>query len=591
MVAQDSVDLVRRFIGLPLEKRKLFWRAMRDEAVDLSLLPIPADLAPATEAPLSHAQRRMWALWKLDPGSGASNIFSATRLTGDLDRAALSRAFALLLRRHAALRTVFRQGDGEPVQTVLDDADFRLATDDLGHLPADEREQTARRLMEEEAQAPFDLEAGPLLRARLVRLAEQDHRLLVTMHHIASDGWSMTVLIREFAELYRAIRQGGRIDLPPPPIRYADYALWQKNMLEAGEAERQLAYWVGRLGGDRVPLELPADRPRPARQSHSGAVLRFTLDAELAGKLHAFAREQDVTPFMLLLSAFSLLLHRHSGQGDIAIGVPVANRDRAECEGVVGFFVNTQVLRLRIDGRDRVADLLAHVRQTALEAQAHQDLPFEQLLEALKLERSLSYNPLFQVMFNHQRRDGRVSATMDGLRVQPMALDSAVASYDLTLDTVEEEGGGIEACFTYATDLYDHDRIDRLRRHFETLLLGLVADAGCRVGDVALLTAGEQAQLAVWNAPVAAEPFEPVHQRIAALAAAFADRPAVVDGGSDAEALSFATLDRRANALAQRLAAAGVGPEVRVGIALPRGPGMIVALLAVLKAGGAYVPL
>ncbi|KJR63083.1 hypothetical protein VY88_23170 [Azospirillum thiophilum] len=591
MVAQDSVDLVRRFIGLPVEKRKLFWRAMRDEAVDLSLLPIPADLAPATEAPLSHAQRRMWALWKLDPASGANNIFSATRLAGDLDRAALSRAFGLLLRRHAALRTVFRQGDGEPVQTILDEADFRLAVDDLGHLPADEREQAARRLMEEEAQAPFDLETGPLLRARLLRLAEQDHRLLVTMHHIASDGWSMAVLIREFAELYRAIRQGGRVDLPPPPIRYADYALWQKNLLGAGEAERQLAFWLDRLGGDRAPLELPSDRPRPARQSHRGALLRFTLDAELAGRLRAFARERDVTLFMLLLSAFSLLLHRHSGQGDIAIGVPVANRDRAECEAVVGFFVNTQVLRLRIDGRDRVADLLAQIRQTALEAQANQDLPFEQLLEALRLERSLSYNPLFQVMFNHQRRDGRAFSAMDGLRVEPMALDSAVASYDLTLDTVEEEGGGIEASFTYATDLYDHDRIDRLRRHFETLLSGLAGDAGRRLGEVPLLTADERARFASWNAPVAAEAFEPVHQRIAAVAAAFAGRPAVIDGGPDGSALGFAALDRRANALACRLAAAGVGPEVRVGVALPRGPGMIVALLAVLKAGGAYVPL
>ncbi|CAO3403334.1 non-ribosomal peptide synthase/polyketide synthase [Azospirillum palustre] len=599
MVAQDSVDLVRRFIGLPVEKRKLFWRAMRDEAVDLSLLPIPADLAPATEAPLSHAQRRMWALWKLDPDSGANNIFSATRLAGDLDRDALSRAFERLLGRHAALRTVFRQGDGEPVQTVLDETEFRLAVDDLSHLPADGREPAARRLIEEETQAPFDLEAGPLLRARLVRLGRQDHRLLVTMHHIASDGWSMAVLIREFAELYRAIRRDGRIDLPQSPIRYADYALWQRNMLEAGEAERQLAYWLDRLGGDRAPLELPADRPRPARQSHRGGILRFTLGAELAGTLRAFARETDVTLFMLLLTAFTMLLHRHSGQGDIAIGVPVANRNRAECEGVVGFFVNTQVLRLRIDGRDRVADLLDRVRETALGAQAHQDLPFEHLLEALKLERSLSYNPLFQVMFNHQRRDGRATSAMDGLRVEPMALDSAVASYDLTLDTVEEEGGVIEAAFTYATDLYDHVRIDRLRCHFETLLCGLVADAGRRVGEVPLLTGEERARFAAWNAPVAAEAFEPVHARIAAMAAALGDRPAVVDGGLDgvpggvpgSGTLGFAALDRRANALACRLAAAGVGPEVRVGVALPRGPGMIVALLAVLKAGGAYVPL
>ncbi|WP_297836666.1 amino acid adenylation domain-containing protein, partial [Pseudomonas sp.] len=588
MNAQESLELARRFISLPLEKRSRFWQGMRDEGLDIGQWPIPAGVAPAQRAALSFAQRRMWVLWKMDVDSGAYNLSSAVRLRGSLDHCALNATFDALLQRHPALRTTFGQDDGEVFQSINDSAHIALVEKDFSAQADDQRDNLVRQYLEDAAHAPFDLEQGPLLRAHLLKLGGEERVLLLTMHHIVSDGWSLGVLIREFAELYPRLCLGQPPQLAPLPITYADYALWQRSLLEAGEGERQLSYWRAQLGDRRQPLELPTDRSRPAIQSYRGASLSWRFNRELAGDLRALAKAENVSLFMLLLAAFNLLLQRHSGQSDLCIGVPVANRSRLECEGLIGFFVNTQVLRSQLDSREVFSDLLARVKITALEAQAHQDLPFEQLLDALGLERSLSYNPLFQVMFNHQQRDLRAFDQLAGLSVEPMELGSKTAKFDLGLDTMEDDQHGLSATFSYATDLFDSVRIEQLRDHFQTLLSGIVADPHRAVGDLPMLGAAEQAQLSSWNQLQPRVARQPVHHWLSRVAAENPLREAVRCGD---QRLTFAQLEQRANRLAHHLRSEGVGVEVRVGVALPRSPEMIVALLAVLKAGAAYVPL
>jgi amino acid adenylation domain-containing protein len=588
MNAQESLELARRFIGLSLEKRSRFWQGMRDEGLDIGQWPIPAGVAPDQRAALSFAQRRMWVLWKMDADSGAYNLSSVVRLRGRLDLPALKSTFDALLQRHPALRTTFFQDDDEVFQSIRDDAHIALVEKDLSALNSNSRDARVGEYLDQAAHAPFDLEQGPLLRAHLLNLGGDEHVLLLTMHHIVSDGWSLGVLIREFAELYPRLCRGESVQLAPLPIAYTDYALWQRSVLEAGEAERQLGYWRGQLGERRQPLELPTDRPRPAIQSYRGASLSWRLPAELASNVRALAKAENVSVFMLLLAAFNLLLQRHSGQSDLCIGVPVANRNRLECEGLIGFFVNTQVLRSQLDSREAFSALLARVKTMALEAQAHQDLPFEQLLDALGLERSLSYNPLFQVMFNHQQRDLRAFDDLAGLRVEPMVLDSKTAKFDLGLDTIEDDQGDLSATFSYATDLFDDVRIAQLREHFERLLTSIVGDPQCALGDLPMLGEAEQAQLASWNQLQPVVSREPVHTWLSRVSAEQASREAVRCGS---HSLTFAELEQRANQLAHYLRSEGVGTEVRVGVALPRSPQMIVALLAVLKAGGAYVPL
>jgi amino acid adenylation domain-containing protein len=588
MNAQESLELARRFISLPLEKRNRFWQGMRDEGLDIGQWPIPAGIAPAQRAALSFAQRRMWVLWKMDADSGAYNLSSAVRLTGRLDLDALNATFDALLQRHPALRTTFTQNDSEVFQSIRDDAHIALVEEDFSAVEKGQRDTRVRQYLEHAAHAPFDLEQGPLLRAHLLNLGGEERVLLLTMHHIVSDGWSLGVLIREFAELYPRLCRGQFVQLAPLPIAYADYALWQRSLLEAGEAERQLGYWRAKLGDRRQPLELPTDRPRPAIQSYRGASLSWRFTPELAGDLRALAKAENVSLFMLLLAAFKVLLQRHSGQTDLCIGVPVANRNRLECEGLIGFFVNTQVLRSQLDSREAFSAFLARVKTTALEAQAHQDLPFEQLLDSLGLERSLSYNPLFQVMFNHQQRDLRAFDELAGLRVEPMTLDSKTAKFDLGLDTLEDDQNGLSATFSYATDLFDGVRIAQLRDHFERLLTSIVADPLRALGDLPMLGEAEQSQLTSWNHLNPPVSHEPVQHWLARVAAEHAPREAVRCGD---QVLTFAELEQHANRLAHYLRGEGVGAEVRVGVALPRSPQMIVALLAVLKACGAYVPL
>ncbi|TQH61179.1 pyoverdine non-ribosomal peptide synthetase PvdD [Pseudomonas aeruginosa] len=533
---------------------------------------------------LSFAQERQWFLWQLEPESTAYHIPSALRLRGRLDVDALQRSFDSLVARHETLRTRFRLEGGRSYQQVQPAVSVSI-----------EREQFGEEGLIERIQAivvqPFDLERGPLLRVNLLQLAEDDHVLVLVQHHIVSDGWSMQVMVEELVQLYAAYSRGLEVALPALPIQYADYALWQRSWMEAGEKERQLAYWTGLLGGEQPVLELPFDRPRPARQSHRGAQLGFELSRELVEAVRALAQREGASSFMLLLASFQALLYRYSGQADIRVGVPIANRNRVETERLIGFFVNTQVLKADLDGRMGFDELLAQARQRALEAQAHQDLPFEQLVEALQPERNASHNPLFQVLFNHQSEIRSVTpeVQLEDLRLEGLAWDGQTAQFDLTLD-IQEDENGIWASFDYATDLFDASTVERLAGHWRNLLRGIVANPRQRLGELPLLDAPERRQtLSEWN-PAQREYVVQgtLQQRFEEQAR---QRPQAVALILDEQRLSYGELNARANRLAHCLIARGVGADVPVGLALERSLDMLVGLLAILKAGGAYLPL
>ncbi|HGE7031735.1 TPA: pyoverdine non-ribosomal peptide synthetase PvdD, partial [Pseudomonas aeruginosa] len=512
---------------------------------------------------LSFAQERQWFLWQLEPESAAYHIPSALRLRGRLDVDALQRSFDSLVARHETLRTRFRLEGGRSYQQVQPAVSVSI-----------EREQFGEEGLIERIQAivvqPFDLERGPLLRVNLLQLAEDDHVLVLVQHHIVSDGWSMQVMVEELVQLYAGYSQGLDVVLPALPIQYADYALWQRSWMEAGEKERQLAYWTGLLGGEQPVLELPFDRPRPARQSHRGAQLGFELSRELVEAVRALAQREGASSFMLLLASFQALLYRYSGQADIRVGVPIANRNRVETERLIGFFVNTQVLKADLDGRMGFDELLAQARQRALEAQAHQDLPFEQLVEALQPERNASHNPLFQVLFNHQSEIRSVTpeVQLEDLRLEGLAWDGQTAQFDLTLD-IQEDENGIWASFDYATDLFDASTVERLAGHWRNLLRGIVANPRQRLGELPLLDAPERRQtLSEWNPA----------QRECAVQGTLQQRfeeqvrqwPQAVALILDEQRLSYGELNARANRLAHCLIARGVGADVPVGLALER---------------------
>ncbi|MBY8943659.1 non-ribosomal peptide synthetase, partial [Pseudomonas tolaasii] len=591
MNAEDSLKLARRFIGLPLEKRQLFLQALQKEGVDFSRFPIPAGVEVEDRQALSYAQQRMWFLWQLDRASGAYNLPGAVRLKGALNFGAMEQAFASLVGRHETLRTVFqRQADDRLAQVAVEPS---LAIDqlDLSTLTPAEREQAVIDAATRQSLLPFDLEHGPLLRVQLLKLDDQEHVLLLTLHHIVSDGWSMNVLIDEFIRFYDAHERNETPQLPALPIQYSDYALWQRRWLEAGEQARQLEYWQARLGDEHPVLELPTDRARPAMPSYQGTRHNFAIDPSLAAQLRSCAQKHNVTLFMLLLGAFNVLLHRYTGQGDIRIGVPIANRNRSEVEGLIGFFVNTQVLRTELTGQTRVSELLQGIKEHALGAQAHQELPFERLVEALKVERSLSHTPLFQVMYNHQPVVADIASvsTASGLELVAVEWQGRTTQFDLTLDTYEKSGT-LHAALTFANDLFDAPSIERMAQHWISLLHAMVADAEQRVGELPMLNADEQRVLVRdWNQTVESYPTQcPIHHLIEQQVQRTPQAPALVFGSTT---LTYAQLDARANQLANFLREKGVGPDVLVGVCVERSIEMVVGLLAIIKAGGAYVPL
>ncbi|MBA2672822.1 non-ribosomal peptide synthase/polyketide synthase, partial [Ramlibacter sp.] len=541
------------------------------------------------DVPLSYAQQRLWFLDRYEPQSAAYNIPMAMRLKGrGMDAAKLQAVFAQLVARHESLRTAFDANNGEAVQVIREELDVPVRFDDLSGLPQDAREAKAAQLLEQEAGEPFDLAEGPLLRVGLVKLGEDEHILLLTMHHIVSDGWSMGVLVDEVAQIYRAHGEGRQPNLPPLAIQYADYAVWQRDRLQGEVLQQQLGYWRDQLEGAPTLLELPTDRPRPTLQSHQGAVHDFTLPAQLTGRLKELAQAQGATLFMLLQAAFAVLLHRLSGQDDICIGTPIAGRNRAELEGLIGFFVNTLVLRSRIDPNARFDALLEQSKEAALGAYAHQDVPFEQLVEHLKPPRSLSYTPLFQVMFILQNAP-RESLEIPGLRFEAMASATRTAKFDLTCSLVEEQDR-LYGTLEYSTGLFDEATIARMAQHYEVLLQGICDAPDASVRDLPLLTTAQRHQVLVeWNAT------ETPYSRDHAVHQLFEEQarrnPEAVALAYEQRQFTYAQLNARANQLAHHLRQLGAGPERLVGICMRRSPEMVVGLLAVLKAGAAYVPM
>ncbi|HHM5725388.1 TPA: amino acid adenylation domain-containing protein, partial [Pseudomonas aeruginosa] len=591
LLATRLVSRIRQDLGIEVSLKSLFEQPVLQGFVE-SLGEKPAEVPPITPVtreqplPLSYAQERQWFLWQLEPESAAYHIPAALRLRGGLDVVALQRSFERLAQRHESLRTRFRQEGLRTVQVVDADGQLQVSRHNLANVD----DASLRAAVEAEMARPFDLRTDALLRISLFEVAPNDHVLVMVQHHIVSDGWSMQLMVEELVQLYAAYSQGREAALPALPIQYPDYAVWQREWMEAGERERQLAYWIGLLGGEQPVLELPFDRPRPAEQSFRGARLEFELGAERARRLKALAQRQGASTFMLLLASFQALLYRYSGQSDIRVGVPVANRNRVETERLIGFFVNTQVLKADIDGQMGFERLLHQVRQRSLEAQAHQDLPFEQLVEALQPERSLSHSPLFQVLFNYQAERGEHGLPeVAGLSIEEQAWESHTAQFDLVLDTCESESD-IWAALVYATDLFDASTAERLVRHWQNLLDAILAMPDARLGELDMLDREEREVIGqLWNRSDSGYPATPlVHQRVAERARMAPDAVAVI---FDEEKLTYAELDSRANRLAHALIALGVGPEVRVAIAMQRSAEIMVAFLAVLKAGGAYVPL
>lgn len=538
--------------------------------------------------PLSFAQQRLWFLDQLQPDNCAYNVPAAIRLRGRLDVVALERTFAEISRRHESLRTTFANINGRLIQVIAPTVSFVLPQLDLRSYGESEREAEARRLAVEEARRPFDLARGPLLRVALLQLAEDDNVLLVTMHHIVSDGWSMGVLIREVVTLYEAFSNGRPSPLPELPIQYVDYACWQREWLQGERLERQIGYWREQLNNASAILELPTDKPRPAVQTTNGARRTTTLDQSLMTGLKDLSREARVTLFMILLAAFKALLYRYTGQKDISIGTPTASRNRTEIEGLIGFFVNTLVMRTDLSGDPTFRELLARVRQVALGAYEHQDLPFERLVDGLKPERDLSRQPLFQVMFvlqNAPREDLRLPE----LTLEPLGVEETTARFDLSL-LVSEKEERVFVFWDYNTDLFEAVSIKRLARHFERLLENIIENPDRPLSQLELMTARERHQLVVeWNqTKVDSCNHVCLHAAFEQQAERTPEAVAVILQDSQ---ISYAELNQRANQLAHYLQSKAVGPEVRVGVCMERSIETIIALLGVLKAGGVYVPL
>ena len=554
-----------------------------------------AELSPekrtllALNNPLSFAQQRLWFLNQWEPGSPVYHIAEAGRIKGAFNITAFEQALNEIVRRHEALRTTFPALDGQPVQIVLPSLELRVPLIDLRHLAESEREAEARRLSRAEALRPFDLGHDALLRITLLRLGEQEYVELFVMHHIVSDGWSLNVLTQEIAALYQHFSAGSSSPLPELQIQYADYALWQRERLQGDVLETQLAYWREQLGGALPVLELPADRPRPAVQTFRGARLTLPLSKTVSDALRALSLSEGVTLFMTMLAAFKTLLYFYSRQEDIVVGTPIANRNRGELEALIGFFINTLVLRTDMTGNPTFRQLISRVQRACLGAYAHQELPFEKLVEELRPERSLSHTPLFQVWFVLQRASRKEGLQLPGLALDPLGFEKRLAKFDLTLEMIDNDEILITS-LNYNTDLFDQTTIIRMQENFHALLERIVADPDQQISMLTLLRDSEEHQVAVeWNDNQTDQPSEQCIQEV--FERKVEQTPDTVALVSDDEQITYRELNRRANQLAHHLRSLGVGPETCVGVCLTRSTQTVLALLAIFKAGGVYLPL
>jgi aspartate racemase len=542
----------------------------------------------SNSVPLSFAQERLWFLEQWESNSPVYNIPFALRFIARLNVVTLEQSLNEIVRRHEVLRTTFPSVDGQPSQVISPNTNLTLPIINLQKLSPDRREAEAQRLATLEAQQPFSLAQGPLLRVKLLRLSEQEHILLLTLHHIVYDGWSHGVFVQELAGLYEAFSTDTPSPFPELPVQYADYAVWQRQWLQGKVLETQLSYWKQQLGSSLPILQLPTDYPRPPVQTYPGAYQALELSLDLTEALKALSQQEGATLFMTLLAAFQTLLHRYSGQKDIIVGTPIAGRNQVETEGLIGFFVNTLAIRTNLSSNPTFRQLLSQVREVTLEAYDHQDLPLEKLIEELQPERDLSRSPLFQVMFVFQNTP-RQPWELPGLSITPLEVHSGTSKFDLTLN-LRETSEGVKGGIGYNTDLFEAATIDRMLGHFQILLESIVANPEQHLWDLPLLTADEQHQLLVeWNNTQTNYPNDTcIHQLFEAQVERTPNAIAVV---FENEQLTYQQLNHRANQLAHHLQKWGVKPEVTVGICLERSLEMLVALLAILKAGGAYIPL
>ena len=535
-----------------------------------------------SETPLSFAQQRLWFLSQLEPDNPTYIISIALHLTGALNESALETSLRGLMERHEVLRARFVQGDSGPRQTVGPETAFTLQREDVGGL------QDAVRRAAQEARLPFDLVHGPPLRVLLLRWADQEHALILSLHHIVCDGWSMSILLREWSQLYSAACLGRTADLSALPVQYADYAAWQRTWLEGPQLASQLDYWRERLAGIE-PLELPGDRPRPALPTYRGGRVPVRVSAAVKQTLEQLSRQRGTTVFTTLLAAFQVLLHRYTGQADIAVGTPIAGRNRSEVEGLVGFFVNTLVLRTDFRGDPEFVELLERVWQSTLGAYSHQDIPFEQVVAELEPERSLSHSPLFQVMLVYQNApEGELE--LPGLRLEGLDIDTGTSKFDLTLGLGPGRDGVIDGSLEYNCDLFEESTVQRMADHFVMLLEAIAAAPMQRISQLRMLGDAERelivgewtrSHLRIDDPHLPAAMWERQAERSP-------DRVAVV---SKSGTTSYRALDRYANGIARRLLALGVAPEQCVGVCVERSERMVAAILGVWKAGAAWVPL
>jgi amino acid adenylation domain-containing protein len=533
---------------------------------------------------LSFAQERLWFLDQFDPGSPVYNISRALHIEGPLDSTALQKALDGIVARHESLRTVFRSVDGTPVQEVIPDRRLTLQLVTLDHQMSEEE---VRLILREEVRRPFDLLCDLPLRATLFRCSDEEHWLLLVLHHIASDGWSMGVLLRELSELYTASCTGESVPLPELPIQYADFAQWQREWLRGKELEKQASYWKEKLKGAPPLLELPTDCSRPHQQTLSGAREAVRFSGALTDSLKVFSRREGATLFMTLLAALQTLLQRITGQTDISVGTAIANRTRVELEPMIGLFVNTLVLRSDLSGKPSFRNLLKQVREVALEAYAHPELPFEHLVDTLQPERNLSYSPLFQVMLNLQNTPAR-NLRIAGATTREVKIDNGTAKFDLTL-SLEDSGPQLTGWMEYNTDLFEAGTIRRMLVHYQTLLEAAIHNPDQSISALPLLPEGERRRILLeWNNTKRDYPRACAHELFEAQVERTPEAVALV---WSEQQLSYGELNRRANQVAHELRSRGVGPEAVVGVCVERSPDLLVALLGVLKAGGAYVPL
>lgn len=567
-----------------------FLTQLTDEAVaDVPpILPVPRD----RNYPLSFSQERLWFLDQLDPNSPAYNIHSATRFQGSLNIKALEQSLSELMRRHESLRTTFSVIDGKPIQVIAEPTPFCLPLIDLSGLKEPDREREMQRLATAEAERPFDLSRGPLLRVHLIRLQEDDHLWVENIHHIISDDWSMKIFTQELAELYKAFSQGQPSPYSDLPLQYVDFAQWQREWLQGEVLDAQVEYWKKQLGGTLPILQLPTDRPRPANQNYRGTHERFLIPGPLYNALRGVGDKEGVTLFMLVLAAFNTLLYRYSGQDDIIVGSPIAGRNQVETEKIIGFFLNTLVLRTDLSGNPTFRQLLSRVREVCLGAYAHQEIPFEPLLEQLRVKRDLSRTPLFQtmlVLLNTPVAAPRPTAETMGLTFIPVKIDNGTTKFDLSL-TMTETANGIDSVLDYNVDLFDAPTIRRLIGHFLTLLEGIAQNPNQRIADLPLLKEAEQTQLLLeWNETLADYPADACLYHL--IEAQVERTPEATAVRIEDERLTYRELNEKANQLAHHLRTLGVGPEIPVGICMERSLELIVGLLGILKAGGTYVPL